>query len=233
MPNHIHFRVIAAARVFRARCGSSARLPSLHTGRRHGTVAAVLPVTIRPCNRRRRRLHRSTAIRTGVALPSLTTMAGPTPHATRKPPPQYGAPAAVPASYAASYGDNRAVAPAAEWTYQNPQAAAYATEIVRPLPPVNEYPNSPDNAFAWHKTPMRRKSFGRGAAPAGEQPAASQTEPAPENRFLNLLPAAGPPPLVGPAPTPESVREYQGASLRARSFPTTQCGSSSAGRRCW
>ncbi len=125
-------------------------------------------------------------------------------------PPPYVVPAAVPASYTASYGDNRAaVAPPAQWTIQNPQAATYATDVVRPLPPVNEYPNSPDNAFRVAQNTNVPEIIRPGAAaPAGEQPPVTQAEPAPENRFLGLLPAAGPPPAIGPVPSQPAAREY-------------------------
>lgn len=123
--------------------------------------------------------------------------------------PQYGPFAAVPASYAASYGGNSGtVAPAAEWTLQNPQAAAYSTEVVKPPPALWTLPAT-NNSYLLAQNQAAPEIIRPGpAAPAGEPPPASQPQPEPENRFLGLLPAAGPPPAVGPVPTPETTHEF-------------------------
>jgi pilus assembly protein CpaC len=135
---------------------------------------------------------------------------GPDANSDGRPQPHYVVPAVVQASYAASFRDNRAaVAPPAEGNLPNPQAASYATEVVRPLPLGNEYPNTADNTIRLaQNTDAPEVIRPAAAAPAGEQPPTAPAEPASENRFLGLLPAAGPPPAIGPVPSPQAAREY-------------------------
>jgi len=91
-----------------------------------------------------------------------------------------------------------------------PQAATYFTEIVRPLPPTNVYSNSQasgDLRLAQNVggTEVIRPGT---PAPVAEQSLGTPPLPEPENRFQGLLPAAGPPPQLGPVPSEQTEREY-------------------------
>ncbi len=110
--------------------------------------------------------------------------------------PQYARGAATRTSYSAHYDDSR------------PQAAVYTTEVVGPRPSASEFSNVSDNGYRLAQNPTVPEVIRPGTtAVASEQPS-SPPQAEPENRFQGLLPAAGPPPQLGPVPSEQTAREY-------------------------
>ncbi len=141
----------------------------------------------------------SPAQNNGAAYPDAAYRGGqaeqPYPGAFR--PAQYAPGTAVRTSYSEGYDNNQ------------PQAAVYNTEIVRPLPAGAYSASPPSNADLRVAQNVGGTEVIRPGTPsAAPEQMSSPPQAEPENRFQGLLPAAGPPPQLGPVPSEQTAREY-------------------------
>ena len=85
----------------------------------------------------------------------------------------------------------------------------YETEVLHPSP-ATEHAAASNNAYRLAQNPAGPELIRPGtSAPPAEQPSTLQTPLVPEDRFQNLLPAAGPPPPLGPVPAEQTEKEFE------------------------
>ena len=115
-------------------------------------------------------------------------------------------------AYTEPAGGNRAgSSPPTELNIRQQGPYSYQTEIVHSGPAGSGDSKSlpAGDSYRLAQNVAGPELIRPGAVPiAAAQSAAPQVVPEPENRFQGLLPPVGPPPALGPVPTPEVQQEY-------------------------